>query len=260
MLIPRGVQGLEGGEKVNITLLRKRTEIEQTILCIGSHDLLLDELALFLSKKNRRFLSVNVGSLGGLIALDREEAHIAGSHLLDIDTGEYNFKFIKKYVRNIDVRVIALAMRNQGLLVKKNNPKKIESLTDLLRKDVKYINRQKGAGTRILLDYYLKINEIPFEQIKGYGQEEYTHLGVAAAIASGRADCGLGIAAASLAYDLWFVPLFTERYDLVINQRFADSELIYPLYGVLENPTFKKTISKLFGYDIDLMGKIMTGK
>jgi putative molybdopterin biosynthesis protein len=257
MIIPSGVQGLEGGEKINITLLRKKTEIERTILCIGSHDLLLDELAQFLTKKKRRFLSVNVGSLGGLIALDREEAHIAGSHLLDAETGEYNFKFIKKYVKNISVRVIALAMREQGLLVKKHNPKKIESLTDLIRNDVKYINRQKGAGTRILLDYYLNINNIPAEQIKGYGQEEYTHLGVAAAIVSGRADCGLGIAAASTAYDLEFIPLFTERYDLVINQRFADSELINPLYDVLENPTFKKSISKLKGYDVEIMGKIM---
>jgi putative molybdopterin biosynthesis protein len=148
-------------------------------------------------------------------------------------------------------------MREQGLLVKKHNPKKIESLTDLIRNDVKYINRQKGAGTRILLDYYLNINNIPAEQIKGYGQEEYTHLGVAAAIVSGRADCGLGIAAASTAYDLEFIPLFTERYDLVINQRFADSELINPLYDVLENPTFKKSISKLKGYDVEIMGKIM---
>jgi len=260
LVVPSGVQGLEDGKKVEISLLRKKGEIERTILCVGSHDLILDTITEFISRKERRFISVNVGSLGGLISLNRGESHIAGSHLLDVETGDYNFSYIKKYITNISVKVIALAMREQGLIIRKGNPRNIETLNDLTRPDINYINRQKGAGTRVLLDYYLNKNKIPFDQIKGYEQEEYTHLGVAAAVFSGRADCGLGIAAASITYDLEFVPLFKERYDLIIDQRIADSELIKPLYSILEDPNFKNTISNLKGYDVGIMGKIITEK
>ena len=260
LVIPSGVQGLEDGKRVEITLLRKRTEIERTILCVGSHDLILDKITEFIAKKERRFLSINVGSLGGLIALNRGESHIAGSHLLDVETGEYNFYYINKYITNMPVLVIALAMREQGLIIKKDNPRNIESLNDLIRPDIRFINRQKGAGTRVLLDYYLSSQKISFDQIKGYEQDEYTHLGVATAVASGRADCGLGIAAASMVYDLDFIPLFNERYDLIIDQRISDSELIKPLYDVFEDPKFIKSISGLKGYDFGIMGKILTEK
>ena len=260
LIVPSGVQGLEDGKKVEVALFKKKAEIERTILCVGSHDLILDKITEFVSKKERRFLSVNVGSLGGLIALNRGESHIAGSHLLDVETGGFNFYYIRKYITNIQVRVIALAMRQQGLIVKKDNPRDIVSLNDLIRPDIMYINRQKGAGTRVLVDYYLNYQKIHLEKIKGYDQEEYTHMGVAAAVASGRADCGLGIAAASMAYDLDFIPLFTERYDLIIDQRIADSELIKPLYDIFEDPIFKKSIAELKGYDVGIMGKIMTEK
>lgn len=256
-VIPSGVQGLEAGENIQIMLTKSRREIDQTILFIGSHDLIIDELAQYLTEKNRRLISINVGSIGGLISLNRKESHIAGSHLLDPDTGEYNIIYIKKYIPKFPVRIISLAMREQGLLVKKKNPKRIMTLKDLIRDDVVFINRQKGAGTRILLDFNLSINNIASENIKGYGQEEYTHLGVAAAIISGRADCGLGIAAASLAYDLDFIPLFNERYDLIINREIADSELMDPLYKVLVDPVFRKYIAGLKGYDISEMGNII---
>jgi len=257
LVIPSGVQGLEYGKKVEITLLRDRTDIERTILCVGSHDLILDKITEFISKKGRRFLSINVGSMGGLIALNRGENHIAGSHLLDVETGDYNYSYIKKYITNTSVRVIALALREQGLIVKKGNPKNINSLNDLVRPEIMYINRQKGAGTRVLLDYSLNADNILSDQIHGYGQEEYTHIGVAAAVASGRADCGLGISAASMAYELDFVPLFKERYDLIIDKRFSDSELLQPLYDVFKDAEFKKSISELKGYDFEIMGKIM---
>ena len=195
--------------------------------------------------------------MGGLIALNRGENHIAGSHLLDVVTGDYNFSYINKYVTNTSVRVIALAMREQGLIVRKGNPKNIKSLHDLVRPEIMFINRQKGAGTRILLDYSITADNILSDQIKGYGQEEYTHIGVAAGVASGRADCGLGIAAVSMTYELDFIPLFKERYDLIIDQRFSNSELLQPLYDVLEDSDFKKSISELKGYDIEIMGKIM---
>jgi putative molybdopterin biosynthesis protein len=257
LVIPSGVQGLEEGKKVEITLLRNRSEIDQTILCIGSHDLILEKIMDFLSRLDRRFVSINVGSMGGLIALNRGESHMAGSHLLDPATGDYNFYYIRKFVSNISVRVVALAMREQGLLVKNDNPKAIKSLNDILRKDIKFINRQKGSGTRVLLDYHLNLNDINPLIITGYEQEEYTHLGVAAAVASGRVDCGLGIAAAALPYGLDFIPLFTERYDLIINQKFAESELINPLYQVMESLDFKQAISELSGYKLEVMGKTM---
>jgi putative molybdopterin biosynthesis protein len=257
LVIPSGVQGLEEGEKVNITFQRTKDEIEHTIMHVGSHDLILDELTQFLFERGRRLVSINVGSIGGLIALNRGVSHLAGAHLLDSKTGEYNLSYINKYISNYKIMVISLAMREQGLLIKKNNPKKITNLEDLLRKDIRFINRQRGAGTRILLDYHLDKNNIPTESINGYYQEEYTHLGISAAVISGRADCGLGIAAAALPYDLDFIPLFNERYDLIINKQFNENGLLNPLIELLNDGGFKKYISKMNGYDISIMGNVI---
>jgi len=256
-LIPSGTQGIEAGEKVQVRLYRSEAEIERTILAIGSHDLTLDLMAQHLAEHERRLVSANVGSQGGLIALRRGEAHLAGSHLLDPKTGQYNISSIRQYMPNVPVKVIALVGREQGLMVKKGNPKRIKSLRDLTSPKVQFVNRQRGAGTRVLLDYHLKSMTISPESIAGYFQEEYTHLGVAAAVASGRADCGLGIAAAAQALDLDFVPLFKERYDLVIPKRFADDTLLTPLFGLLADSVFRKAVSKLTGYDVSVMGKVI---
>jgi len=253
-LIPRGTQGLEAGEKVKVHLYRNKAEIERTIFCIGSHDLTLDLMSQFLAEHDRRLASANVGSQGGLIALRRGEAHLAGSHLLDPQTGEYNISSIRQYMPDIPVKVIALVGREQGLMVKRENPKGIKSLMDLTQPDVQFVNRQRGAGTRVLLDYHLKLMSIVPERIVGYSQEEYTHLGVAAAIASSRADCGLGIAAAAQALDLDFVPLFHERYDLVIPKEHAESDLLAPLFEVLADRRFREAVSQLTGYDVSVMG------
>jgi putative molybdopterin biosynthesis protein len=256
-LIPSGTQGMEAGEKIQVRLYRNRNEIEKTILAIGSHDLTLDLMAQFLAEHDRRLASANVGSQGGLVALRRGEAHLAGSHLLDTQTGEYNISYIRQYMPNIPVKVVALVGRNQGLIVKKGNPKGIKSLEDLTSPRVQFVNRQRGAGTRVLLDYHLNLMTIPPESIAGYYQEEYTHLGVAAAVASGRADCGLGIAAAAQALDLDFIPLFQERYDLVIPKQFAEDELLAPLFGLLADDHFREAVSKLEGYDVSVMGEII---
>ena len=256
-LIPSGTQGIEAGEKIQVRLYRSRTEIEKTIFAIGSHDLTLDLMAQFLAEHDRRLASANVGSQGGLVALRRGEAHLAGSHLLNPETGEYNISYIRQYMPNIPVKVVALVGREQGLIVKKGNPKGIQSLGDLGRHNVQFVNRQRGAGTRVLLDYHLNLMTIPQSSIVGYSQEEYTHLGVAAAIASGRADCGLGIAAAAQALDLDFVPLFQERYDLVIPKQFSDDNLLAPLFGLLADSAFRKAVSQLTGYDVSVMGTII---
>ena len=256
-LIPRGAQGLEAGEKVKVHLYKSKAEIERTIFCIGSHDLTLDLMSQFLAEQHRRLASANVGSQGGLVALRRGEAHLAGSHLLDPKSGEYNISYIRQYMPNIPVKVIALVGRDQGLLVKRGNPKGIRSLADLTKPGVQFVNRQRGAGTRVLLDYQLNLMKTVPERIVGYDQEEYTHLGVAAAIASGRADCGLGIAAAAQALDLDFIPLFQERYDLVIPKQFAESEVLAPLFGLLADRRFREAVSQLPGYDVSIMGNII---
>ena len=193
--------------------------------------------------------------MGGLVALSRGEAHLAGSHLLDPETGEYNLKYIKQVLPEIPVKVIVLVGRQQGLLVAKGNPRRIVKLEDIARKDVTYINRQTGAGTRVLLDYHLRRAGIPQEQVRGYQQEEFTHLAVAAAIASGRADCGLGIAAAAQALDLDFIPLYQERYDLIIPRHFYHDPLLAPLLELLHEPNFKNAVNSLAGYNIEQMGR-----
>jgi putative molybdopterin biosynthesis protein len=256
-LVPSGVQGLDAGEQVTVHLYRTKTQIERTIFCIGSHDLTLDLLAQFLAEHGRRLASANVGSQGGLVALRRGEAHMAGSHLLDPKDGSYNISYIRQYMPNIPVKVVALVGRDQGLIVKKGNPKGIKKLEDLEKSGVQFVNRQRGAGTRVLLDYQLNLMGMPPERILGYTEEEYTHLGVAAAVASGRAYCGLGIAAAAQALDLDFVPLYQERYDLVIPREHAASELLLPLFSLLEDKGFRESVSKLTGYDISVMGKII---
>ena len=270
-LIPSGVQGYEAGEQVKVHLYRSRAEIDKTIFCIGSHDMTLDLLAQFLAKYDRRFASSNVGSQGGLVALRRGEAHMAGSHLLDPNNGEYNISYIRQYMPNIPVKVIALVGRDQGLIVRQGNPKGIKSLGDLSSSErspqrkaraepsrsVLFVNRQRGAGTRVLLDYHLKLMAISPESIVGYSQEEYTHLGVATAVASGRADCGLGIAAAAQALDLDFIPLFQERYDLVIPKQFAEDDLLAPLFELLADRGFREAVSQLKGYDVSVMGNVI---
>jgi putative molybdopterin biosynthesis protein len=256
-ILPRGTQGLPAGAQVTVQLYRPLSDLEKTIFAIGSHDITLDVIAQFLAEKNRRLASANAGSLGGLVALRRGEAHLAGSHLLDPQTGEYNLSYIRQYLPNVPVRVVKLVDRQQGLMVRKGNPDRILSLQDLTRPEITYVNRQRGAGTRVLLDYYLASLLIEPENVLGYNQEEYTHLAVAAAIASGRADCGLGIAAAAQALDLDFIPLFQERYDLVIPLEYCDSSLLDPLFKLLVDPAFQQAVLGMPGYDVSGMGAII---
>ncbi len=282
--IPRFSEGVNTGDEVAVELYTAPDEIERTIVHIGSHDLTLDLLAQSLrvaegpalshvlrsprpegvgsegegavEGSNRRFVSANAGSLGGLIALRRGEAHLAGSHLLDPETGEYNVSYVKQYLPGTPVVLVTLLRREQGLIVAQGNPKQIESLADLARPDVRFVNRQRGAGTRVLLDYRLGVLGIAPEQVRGYEREEYTHLAVAAAIQSGVADCGLGVRAAARALDLDFVPVEWERYDLVIPQAHYASELLRPLLELLHGDAFRQAVAELPGYDPSPMGTV----
>jgi putative molybdopterin biosynthesis protein len=256
-IIPRGSQGLSAGETVDVRLYCSPNELDKTIFATGSHDITLDLMAQFIANRERKLVSANVGSLGGLIALQRGEAHLAGSHLLDPQTGEYNLSFIQQYLPDIPVKIIGLVLRQQGLLINKGNPKQIQDLHDLSRSDICFINRQRGAGTRVLLDYHLGLLNIDPRNINGYAQEEYTHLSIAAAIASGRADCGLGIAAAAQALNLDFIPLFQERYELVILKEYTQNPLLTPLIELLSDIDFRKAVASLEGYDISPMGELI---
>ena len=255
--IPAGVQGIPAGQIVPVRLYRSRQELERTILALGSHDLTLDLLAQFLSLSGSRLSSGNLGSLGGLIALRRGEAHLAGSHLLDPETGEFNLPYIERYLPDIPVVVVSLVGREQGLILAPGNPKSITGLNDLARTDIAYVNRQRGAGTRILFDYQLDQLGIEPPSIRGYQHEEYTHLAIAAAVASGRADCGLAIHAAAAALNLDFLPLFQERYDLIIPKEHYESIKLIPLLQLLGDPEFQKTVASLPGYSTDSMGEII---
>jgi putative molybdopterin biosynthesis protein len=217
----------------------------------------LDLLAQFLAEKNRRLISSNVGSLGGIIALQRGDAHIAGSHLLDPKTGEYNLKYIYQYLKDIHVNVYGFVGREQGLIINQGNPRGINGLQDLVIPGVHFINRQRGAGTRVLLEYHLTKLGIETSAITGFDQEEYTHLGVAAAVASGRADCGLGIASAAQALNLDFIPLFTETYQLIIPKNFVSIDLLAPLFEEINSTQFQEAVTTMPGYDISDMGKLV---
>lgn len=255
VILPRGIQGIEAGSRVSVRLYRTPEELNQTIFAIGSHDISLDLLAQFLAAYGRRLVSANVGSQGGLVALRRGETHLAGCHLLDTHSGVYNLTAVQQYLPGQKVRILGWVDRVQGLLVTKGNPKKIEGLQDLIREDVMFVNRQRGAGTRILLDYHLGLLGISPMRIGGYDQEEYTHLAVAAAVASGRADCGLGIAAAAVALDLDFIPLFEEEYDLIIPASCAEDELLRPIFDLAADGVFRAAVERLPGYGISRMGK-----
>ena len=259
VLIPRFSEGLDAGEEVSVDLLRPAQEIEGNIVAIGSHDLTLDLLANHIHRRNPQLSlsSSNVGSLGGLMALSRGEAHLAGSHLLDEETGEYNVPFVRRYLKGHDVVLVNLVQRVQGLMVPKGNPKGVASLEDLARDDVTFINRQRGSGTRILLDYKLEQLDISPEKINGYDREEYTHLAVAAAVEGGRADVGLGILSAARAIGLDFVPLLTEQYDLVIPKDFYESDLLQPLLSLIRSQEFRREVDALGGYDTATMGKVV---
>lgn len=191
------------------------------------------------------------------MALRRGEAHLAGCHLLDPDTGEYNLRYIQRYLPDTAVVVVSLVNRQQGLILPAGNPKEIKSLHDLARDEVRFVNRQRGAGTRILLDYHLGQIGLKPEQVQGYQSEEYTHLSVAASVASGRADCGLGIRAAADALDLDFIALFDERYDLVVPKVHYESDKLEPLLTLLHDIEFKQFVASIPGYDVEPMGQIV---
>lgn len=254
--VPRFTEGFEQGQNVSVLLYRTMEDIQQAVLAIGSHDPMLDLLADYLSRQypGHRLTSANVGSMGGLVALKRGVAHLAGMHLLDEATGEYNLPYIKKRLPYVPVLVATFAEREQGLFVAAGNPLNIQSIADLTK--VTFMNRQRGSGTRLLLDYELTQQGISADMITGYKDEAYTHLAVAAAVAAGRVDCGMGVRSAALALGLDFVPVGWERFDLVIPEQHTDHQSIYHLLATLNSTDFKQALAQQPGYRIDLTGVV----
>jgi len=257
LLVPREQEGYAAGQKVAVRLVRTLAEIEETTVIVGSHDMALDLLGSYLRRRypQAALSSAHVGSLAGLLAVARGEAHLAGTHLLDEDTGEYNVSYVKRLLGGQPAVLVNLAYREQGLLVAPGNPLGIRGLEDLVR--VRYVNRQRGAGTRVLLDYRLKCLGIDPSAIEGYGREEFTHMAVAAAVASGSADAGMGIRAAARALGLDFLPVAEERYDLLAGGRYWHSPYVQRLLEVMGDPALQEEITALGGYDLRDCGKVM---
>jgi len=258
--VPAQSEGIASNHEVTVELLRSMNDIENTLVCIGSHDNVLDVLANFLKKKYPQFSlsSAHVGSMGGLLALKRREAHLAGTHLLDEETGEYNVGYIRKMLPGQKTVLINLVYRTQGFVVPRGNPKDIKGFEDLRRADVIFVNRQSGAGTRLLTDLYLKRLKIDPRNIKGYDHEEYTHMAVASAVLSGAADTGLAVLSAAQALQLDFIPVAQERYDLAILEEFYDIPMMRALLAIIrEDKEFRDQIVAMGGYDISEMGTVI---
>jgi len=257
--IPLFKEGLDFGEEVEAELLEDLNRIKNNIIVTGSHDLVLDILRNELQEEFSDFnlVSFNVGSMGGLLALKQKRTHLATAHLLDPESGEYNFPYIKKMLPQRELIVVNLTYREQGIMVKRGNPKNIKGIDDLIKKDIKFINRQKGSGTRVLLDYLLKKKGINPLDIQGYSKEEYTHLMVASAIAEGSVDAGLGILSAAKAFHLDFVPVAKERYDIIIPKEYYSSLKIQKLLTIIRSEKFRKKVLSLGGYDLSQSGKVI---
>jgi molybdenum cofactor synthesis domain-containing protein len=259
LVIPDTVEGIGEDKPQPVTLFTSRQRVEQTMIVAGSHDITLDVIANLLKNHhpNMVMASSNVGSLGGLLALRKGNAHLAGSHLLDTDTGEYNTSYIRRYLPGLEVRLVNLVYRDQGLVIARGNPKGIKGLGDLTRPDLSLVNRQAGSGTRVLLDWQLKQLGIDSRAIKGYEQEEYTHMAVAVDVLSGTADAGLAIYAAAQALGLEFLPVATERYDLVIPAVHFDGPMVQTLLEIISSKEFKNQVMALGGYDVRDTGTLI---
>lgn len=250
LVIPKNSEGYEAGEEAPVKLVNDMETVENTIVSIGSHDLIMDYIGSILARKGQTLSSAHVGSMGGIMAMKRGEAHIAPIHLLDEETGEYNRTYIEKYLSKENVVLIKGVKREQGFMTAKGNPKRIYSITDLRREDVLFVNRQKGSGTRILTDYLLRNSGIEPMEIRGYDRDMTTHMSVAAAVESGTADVGIGVSSAAMAMGLDFVPIGFEEYDFVIPEQYMETGMIRNFLEVLGSREFEEILKELGGYGI----------
>jgi len=259
LTIPRNSEGIEAGEEVQIELTKNIDDIKNTIVSIGSHDLIMDMIGSLMHRKDSGYnlSSAHVGSMGGLMALRRGEAHMAPVHLLDEQSGIYNESYIRKLLPGSRIALVKGVKRVQGMMVKKGNPKNIAGFKDFARDDVQFVNRQKGAGTRILVDYILNKEGIDSASILGYEREMTTHMAVAAAVSSGSADIGVGVLSAANAMELDFIPIGEEEYDFAIPEKYLELQMFKLFSDIIESESFKKILMDLGGYGAEGIGEIV---
>lgn len=257
--VPQGTEGYEAGEEVQVRLLSTPEKLQNTLVVIGSHDPLLDEVADMMHRADPTVFmsSSHVGSMGGIMAIRRSEAHAGGCHLLDTETGVYNLSFLKKYFPNGGIRLVRCVGRQQGLMLAKGNPLDIKEFADIAKNGVRYVNRQKGSGTRVLMDYLCEQYAVNVSDIYGYEREELTHTSVAAQIANGSADAGMGIYSAAQLYDLDFLPICIEEYDLIIPDHAWETPVVQQLIATLKSPAFREKMLAMGGYTVDHPGEII---
>jgi len=255
--IPQNTEGYEAGEEVPVQLVRDMEDINKTLVITGSHDPLIDEVIDLMKRKwpDTQVVSSHVGSLGGLMALRRGEAHLGGTHLLDEETGVYNTAYVKRYFPDGGVKLVSCVYRSQGLIVAKDNPLNVKGVEDIT--NLRYVNRQKGSGTRILLYFLLKQKAINPDQVKGYEREEITHTSVAAAVSSGTADAGMGILSAARIYDLGFVPLIQEQYDFLVDEKTFDNPQFQHMLEIMKSDEFVQRLERLGGYQLNNPGEVI---
>lgn len=258
--VPQGTEGYEAGEEVQVRLLSTPEKLQNTLVVIGSHDPLLDEVADMMHRADPTVFmsSSHVGSMGGIMAIRRGEAHAGGCHLLDTETGVYNLSFLKKYFPNGGIRLVRCVGRQQGLMLAKGNPLDIKEFADIAKNGVRYVNRQKGSGTRVLMDYLCEQYAVNVSDIYGYEREELTHTSVAAQIANGSADAGMGIYSAAQLYDLDFLPICIEEYDLIIPDHAWETPVVQQLIATLKSPAFREKMLAMGGYTVDHPGEIIS--
>jgi putative molybdopterin biosynthesis protein len=258
LTIPKEYEGIEKGETVEIELMTDIKNIENTIVSIGSHDLTIDLIRDELHRKYPEYSisSAHTGSMGGIMALRNGETHIAPIHLLDEKSGEYNEAFIKKYFKGRNIAYIKGVKRQQGLIVKKGNPREIKEFKDIGKEDLVFINRQKGSGTRILTDYLIKENSMDRSQVIGYDREGNTHMAVSSAVASGTADVGIGVYSAGQIMDNDFIGITEEEYDFALDAELLEDEKIKKFISILKDENFRKRLEKLGGYNTESSGEV----
>ena len=251
-----GTERIPAGSTVTVQLVDTIEHIQNTILFIGSHDPLVDEISKMLIQRNSPYIlsSAHVGSMGGIQAIRRGEAHLTGIHLLNEKDGTYNQAFVEKYFPHGNVSLIECVGRTQGIMTAKKNPKNITNISDLCNPTVRYINRQKGSGTRILFDYLCKKEGITTDSIQGYDHEEFTHNDVAKLISKGEADAGMGVHAAAKLYDLDFIPIYSEQYDLLIPDAMKNHPGIIEILDILKSEEFAEKAAMLGGYTLNKPG------
>ena len=256
--VPQNCEGYEPGDRAFARLLKPIDRITRTVHILGSHDPLIDEATDELRRQDIKahISSSHVGSMGAILAISRGEGQLGGVHLLDETDGSYNVSYIERYFPKGGVALVECVQRVQGLMVQKGNPKGIQGFAGVSRDGVSYVNRQKGAGTRVLCDYLLKQNNISTNDVHGYTREELTHTAVAAQIKAGSADCGLGILAAARIYDLDFIPVCNEQYDLLVSLDAMENPQVRAFLRVLGSESFLRRLEQLGGYAVEQPGRI----